>query len=101
MLAKKNKIINIPEELKPLIPGYLSRRDTDLKNLKDFHKEERFDEIQKIAHKMKGNGLGYGFDYLSVLGKEIESLAKLKEGEKIKSFLLELEEYLTYIKTQV
>lgn len=101
MIAEENKVINIPEELKPLIPGYLARRDLDLKNMKDFHQQGNFDEIRKIGHKLKGNGLGYGFDYLSVLGKKIEVASELKSGEEIGSYLLELEEYLSYVKTQV
>ena len=101
MLSKEKKVINIPKELVQLIPGFLSRRDNDLKNMKVFYEEKNFEEIRKVGHRLKGNGLGYGFDYLSVLGKEIESSSLSKDEEKLNESLAELEEYLKYVKTQV
>jgi HPt (histidine-containing phosphotransfer) domain-containing protein len=35
--------------------------------------------IQRIAHQMKGAGAGYGFESLSKIGAELESVAKFGE----------------------
>ncbi len=35
--------------------------------------------IQRIAHQMKGAGAGYGFESLSEIGAELESVAKIGE----------------------
>jgi len=46
---------------------------------------------------MKGSGGGYGFDYLTELGSQIEKAAELKNKHKIKKLITELENYLAKI----
>lgn len=99
MLSKEKKIINIPSELKSMIPGFLSRREDDLKQIQSFFKKKKMEEISRIGHKLKGNGLSYGFGGLSAIGKEIEEASKANDLKKTQSSMLELEEYLKYVKT--
>lgn len=99
MLSKKKKIVCIPDELKSMIPAFLSRRNDDLREIQSFFKEKKIEEISKIGHKLKGNGLSYGFGGLSIIGKEIEDASKAKDFEKVNHCILELEEYLKYVKT--
>ena len=43
---------------------------------------------------MKGSGGGYGFDYLTEIGSQIEKNAELKNKEEIKNLIDELRNYL-------
>jgi len=68
--------IDVPEELKSLIPGFMGRRAKDVIEIESFLQDSNYCEIAKIGHKLKGHGESYGFKVLSVIGSRIESSAK-------------------------
>ncbi len=52
-----------------LIPGYLQNRYHDLQQIREASEKNDCPTIQVIAHTMKGNGRGYGFDEISKISK--------------------------------
>lgn len=92
----KNKVY-IDQDLEFLIPQFLENREEDIKKLEKLIEESDFEQIRIIGHSMKGSGGGYGFDYLTEIGSQIEKNAELKNKEKIKSSITELKDYLKNI----
>lgn len=89
--------VHIDEDLEDLIPGYLSNRTKDIKTINKALSEENFETIRIIGHSMKGNGSGYGFDYISITGYNIEEAAKNKDKTKIELQLDLLQSYLNKV----
>jgi len=92
----ENKVY-IDPDLEFLIPQFLENREEDIKKLEKLLLKSKFDQIRIIGHSMKGSGGGYGFDYLTELGSQIEKAAELKNKHKIKKLITELENYLAKI----
>ncbi len=76
------------EELQEIRREYLNTLPGVLKKLKTAVKKEKFDDIYKIGHDLKGTGGAFGQEKISILGGQIEHAAKEKKTEIIK-FLLE------------
>ncbi len=68
--------IDIPKELEPLIPGFLDRRDSDVKEIRGMIENEDFEGIALLGHRLKGQGGGYGLYIITDLGAELEKAAK-------------------------
>ena len=92
----KNKVY-IDRDLEFLIPQFLENREEDIQNLEKLLKQAEYDQIRIIGHSLKGSGGGYGFDYLTEVGSEIEKEAELKNKKKIKVLINELKDYLNNI----
>jgi HPt (histidine-containing phosphotransfer) domain-containing protein len=90
----KYKVI-VDKDFIDIIPDYLQRRKEELFNLKNLVLDENFDEIKKIGHKMIGSGSGYGFDFITEKGRELETSAINKDKEKIVKIIEQLEDYLS------
>jgi HPt (histidine-containing phosphotransfer) domain-containing protein len=90
---EKNRVY-IDQDLEVLIPQYLENREEDIKELKQLIEEENYEKIRIIGHSLKGSGGGYGFDYLTELGSQIEKNAELKNAEEIRRLIQSLESYL-------
>lgn len=73
--------------------GFLENREKDIAILKN----EDFELIRSIGHSMKGFGSGYGFDLISLIGKDLEQAAKNKDLNQIESSLDSLEDYMKKI----
>lgn len=82
----------VPDDLKPLIPGFLSRRWEEIKQISQFVNTMSFHEISALGHRLKGNGSSYGFHKLSELGADFEAAAHSKDIEKVKVTLSTFEE---------
>ena len=92
----KNKVY-IDPDLEFLIPQFLENREEDIKNLEKLLEESEFEQIRIIGHSMKGSGGGYGFDYLTQIGSQIEKQAELKNKRELKKLIMELKNYLNNI----
>lgn len=86
--------IHIDPDLKELIPGYLENRRKDIREILRSLDQENMRPIQLLGHSMKGSGGGYGFDFISEIGRAIEAAAKEKSGKNIKGYITKLENFL-------
>ncbi|SRR6056297_1207302 len=94
-----NKVY-IDQDLEILIPGYLENREEDTVKIKKLISEKDFDKIRVIGHSMKGSGGGYGFDYITEIGREIETAAGNQKITKIEKLVDDLEKYLNDVKIE-
>ncbi|WP_216831856.1 Hpt domain-containing protein [Alkalihalobacterium elongatum] len=89
--------ISIDKDLEDLIPGFLENRKNDIKTMQLAVEEGDFNQIRMIGHRMKGFGSGYGFDFITELGKRLEEAAKEENIQKIGIYITELINYLEQI----
>ena len=65
--------MEIPQEF---LSRYLGHRREDYLKCRNFLVDKRFDELEKIGHQLKGNGLTFGFPDLTEIGRELEKNAR-------------------------
>lgn len=71
---------------------YLTRRQTEVAQLKESIAQDSFDFAQVVGHRLKGHGETFGFPYISSLGVTMEQAAKEKDMEKLKAVVKSLDE---------
>jgi HPt (histidine-containing phosphotransfer) domain-containing protein len=69
--------------LAALVPKYIESRRKEIQQLTDFHGEEDFTAIRKIAHNLKGTGESYGFPRLTVLGGAMQESAETCDADAL------------------
>lgn len=87
----------VDQDLEDLIPSFLQNRANEIIIMKSALNEDNFEQIRIIGHSMKGFGSGYGFDFVSEVGKELEMAAQLMDREIIINKLIELENYFSKV----
>lgn len=87
-------VVRIDEVLRHLIPMYLRSRRQDLVQLEAALLVEDYQSILYVAHVLKGNGLAFGFERLSLLARELEKAALKQKAQLIRHLLAEIESYL-------
>ena len=92
--SKRDLKIEIPNELKPLAGKFLERRRLEAETLKTLAEACNYQSIAVIAHRLKGNGTGYGFPALSSVGKDLEQAAKQEDDAAISKLV---EEFRTLV----
>ena len=66
-----------------LLVRYRERRKKDLENCLHSLHEGNFKVIQTIGHQLKGNGLTFGFQELSIIGGDLERAALAHDLNKL------------------
>ena len=98
-IQKKN--YPIPPELADVIPGYLQRREQDIQDLKVAIEAKDFIKIEKVAHKLKGNGASFGFDKLTEIGMDMMSLSHQQNSFEIRRLISDFETEMKQIKASI
>ncbi len=71
---------------------YLTRRQTEIVQLKLSLEENSFEMAEMIGHRLKGHGETFGFPLISSIGVTIELAAKERNMEKLKDAVKCLDE---------
>lgn len=90
-------IIQTSAELEPLIPGFLENRHRDIVTLTSALAKDDFETIGRLGHSMRGVGTGYGFDYISEVGWQLEEAANTRQTAAIDAFIRTLTTYLSRV----
>lgn len=94
MLHAQDFEVRVPVELRPLLSGFFERRKSEAMSLEELLSADRYSDIARIGHKLKGSGRGYGFEVLSVLGERLEVAAWGGDENEVKSVI---QNYVTLI----
>jgi len=86
--------VKISAELRELAPRFLAHRRGDVDRLREAIDRADFEAVRAIGHAMKGSGAAYGFDDITLLGDEIERLAKSGDATALDAAVKNLTEYL-------
>lgn len=71
----------------PVMKNYIQRRTHDLQACLYYFEQQKFSEIEKIAHKLKGNGKTFGHPEISEIGIRLEGAAKKTDSQRIRDIL--------------
>ncbi len=88
----------VPIEVYPMVPSYLNRREADVVQLKRMLEMNMFQDIQFIAHQLKGSGGGYGLHVISEIGQDLELAAIQKDREEVAELIQHLSNAVKYLK---
>ncbi len=86
--------VRIDADLEALIPTYLSNRFADIATLRLALENDDFSKAQYLGHSIKGSGGGYGFEFISAIGAELEQAAICKDSQAIARHIEALNDYL-------
>ncbi len=90
----KQRIVEIESDLQALIPGFLKNRTKDIIELQSLMNESKFEEIEKLAHRMKGSTGSYGFLEMSEIAALLETKAKNQNLNEIQQMINQLKEII-------
>lgn len=71
---------------------YLTRRQTEVEQLKKSLDENSFEMAEMVGHRLKGHGETFGFPLISSIGVTIELAAKERNIDKLKNAIISLDE---------
>lgn len=74
--------MEVPEAMQT---RYVERRKHDLEVCRESLAQQKYSELQKVGHQLKGNGVTFGHDDISLIGKRMEVAAaeeNIREMEK-------------------
>lgn len=86
--------VEVEADLEDLIPGYLGNLAKNLDKIDEALQGSDFETSRVLGHNMKGSGGGYGFDYISEMGKKIESASKESDASPVQEAVAALRDYL-------
>ncbi len=75
---------------------YVNRRREELGVYMQALKTQDFESIAHIGHRMRGNGISFGFPELSELGEKMEEAAKAKELMTLRSLSIDFTNWVDH-----
>ena len=85
----------VARDLEDLIPVFLKNRRKEVETLRVALAAADFEQLRQIGHRMRGVGNSYGFERVSVLGKEIQDAAHGADKAAIASHIAAYTDYLS------
>jgi HPt (histidine-containing phosphotransfer) domain-containing protein len=65
----------VAKDLEDLIPTFMANRTKEVATLSAALGAGDMEQLRQLGHRMKGVGNSYGFEQISILGKQIEDRA--------------------------
>jgi HPt (histidine-containing phosphotransfer) domain-containing protein len=84
----------VSRDLEDIVPIFLGNRWKDIQVLRQALSTRDFKTVQTLGHRMKGDGGGFGFDWITEIGAAMERAAKLEEPSTINPLVAQLEDFL-------
>ncbi len=89
--------VHIDQGLEEIVPGFLENRRGDVQILETALEQNNLAQIRIIGHRLKGDGGGYGFDAISMVGAALEDAAAREDRDAIRRHTAELDEFLARV----
>ena len=90
--------VTVVKDLEDLIPTFMKNRSKEIETLRAALAAGDMEQLRQLGHRMKGVGISYGFDKVSLLGKQIEDDAKTKNLPGLEATIAEYADYLARVK---
>lgn len=81
-----------------LLPAFLDRRARDLALIEEALASDRFREIERVGHNLKGTGSSYGCPGVSDIGAALEQAARQHDAAEIRRQAEALPRYLRRVR---
>ena len=89
--------VYIDQDLEEIVPGFLENRRRDVQTVETAMQQNNLAQIHIIGHRMKGDGGGYGFDAISIMGAALEQAAAREDRDAIRRHTAELVDFLARV----
>ena len=96
-MNEKTITVIVAKDLEDLIPTFMTNRTKELETLRVALGAGDMEQLRQLGHRMKGVGNSYGFELISVLGKQIEDGAKARDIAGIEARIAEYMDYLARV----
>src|SRR3954469_9048895 len=96
-MNEANYNVKVARDLEDLIPVFMSNRKKELETLRIALAAADFEQLRHLGHRMKGVGVSYGFDRISVFGKQVEDGARSGDRAGIETTITEYRDYLATV----
>lgn len=90
-------VVTVAKDLEDLIPTFMKNRGKEMEALKAALAAGDMEQLRQIGHRMKGVGISYGFEKVSVLGKQIEDGARATDRPGLEARLADYADYLSRV----
>jgi HPt (histidine-containing phosphotransfer) domain-containing protein len=90
-------VVEVDPEIKDLIPGYLARKRADVERIQSALDAGNFAAVATVAHKLKGEGGGFGLDELSEMSAALERAAKAGDGDDARRLAGRISDYINTV----
>jgi len=90
-------VVTVAKDLEDLVPTFMKNRGKELETLRTALAAGDFDQMRQLGHRMKGVGNSYGFEKVSLLGKQVEDGAKAGDKDALGACLAEYADYLARV----
>ena len=87
----------VDQGLEEIVPGFLENRRRDVPILEAALQNSNLAQIEIIGHRMRGDGGGYGFDAISMMGAALEQAAAREDRSAIRRHVDELIDFLARV----
>ena len=83
-----------------LLPTFFRNRRHELECLRQALAARDFEQLRHLAHRMRGVGGSYGFDYVTTLGQQIEQCARNGDVQALARLLGDYADYLEHVRIE-
>jgi HPt (histidine-containing phosphotransfer) domain-containing protein len=87
--------VTVAKDLEDLIPVFMSNRRKEVDSLRIALAAADFEQLRQLGHRMKGVGNSYGFEHISLFGKQIEDGAHSGDRASLDACINEYRDYLS------
>src|ERR687884_156636 len=87
--------VTVARDLEDLIPVFMTNRRKELDTLRVALAAADFEQLRQVGHRMRGVGNSYGFERVSVLGKQIEDGARSGDKASLEAHIAAYSDYLS------
>ena len=87
----------VPSDIADLVPQYLRNRKLEIQSLKESLAVEDQDRLTQLAERMRAVGNPYGFDLITILGRDIKVAVAKADYLFVKWLIEQYEEYLAAV----
>ena len=89
--------VTVAKDLEDLIPTFMTNRNKELETLRVALGAGDMEQLRQLGHRMKGVGISYGFEKVSLLGKQIEDGAKATDRAGLEAIIVDYTDYLARV----
>ena len=87
--------VTVAKDLEDLIPVFMTNRRKEVESLRAALSAADFEQLRQLGHRMKGVGNSYGFERISLFGKQIEDGARTGDRASLDACINEYKDYLS------
>ena len=92
--------VTVAKDLEDLIPVFMNNRRKEVESLRAALSAADFEQLRPLGHRKKGVGNSYGFERISLFGKNIEEGASSGDRASLDACINEYKDYLSKLQVE-